>query len=54
MNVDENSKADINVHIDNCTFTITSSDTIEIKAELFICGYIKELDSRKLITDINI
>lgn len=54
MYVDENSKADINVHIDNCTFTITSSDTIEIKAELFICGYIKELDSRKLITDINI
>lgn len=53
-NIDENSVADINVHIDNCTFTIASSDTIEIKAELFIYGYIKELDSRRLITNINI
>lgn len=52
--VDENSSAELNVYIDNCTFTITSSDTIEIKAELFICGYIKELDTRKLITTINV
>ncbi len=54
INVDENSSAELNVYIDNCTFTIASSDTIEIKAELFICGYVKELDSRKLITKINV
>ena len=54
MKVDENSTSDLNVYIDNCTFTIASSDKIEIKAELFISGYIKELDTRKLITNINV
>ena len=54
ISVDENSIADLNVYIDNCTFTITSSDTIELKAELFVCGYVKEYDSRKLITNINV
>ena len=54
MILDENSTADLNVYIDNCTFTIASSNSIEIKAELFVCGYVKELDSRKLITNINV
>ncbi len=54
INTGEDSTADINVHIDNCTFTITSSDAIEIKAEMFICGYVKEISVQKLITDINI
>ncbi len=54
ISVDENSIADLNVYIDNYTFTITSSDIIELKAELFVCGYVKEYDSRKLITNINV
>lgn len=54
INIDENSTSELNVYIDNCTFTIASSDKIEIKAELFVSGYVKELDSRKLITSINV
>ena len=38
----------------SCSYTLTSDNTVEITAEIKICGYLYEAYTKLLITDISV